>query len=380
MKGGIFSDQVCQICGKRFKHFDPRGLWCPDHPQQMPNRFVVRFGKLTKRFHSYEESFRALNGFRWETDQQSFDIRDYQKDQPLGFANLVEKWINSKRNIKAVKKYEQRIRFAVTAWGNRNIKSIKFGDIEDLMLSLQDSGKASKYRHDILNCIKQFFDWCYDREEIDRIPKFPKVKAIMAFRKIVSREDQERILAEVELISRDFNRKIYIGILFLSTYINVRPNELCNIKEKHIELDNERILIPDPKEGFPKYVNLIPEDVELLRSFPKSFPEMYFFRHGKGNGQARPGQKFGSDYLWKWWRKACLNLNIDGVSLYPGTRHSTAVNLRKENSPESIKRGSGHRSNKAFERYLLVDAEEQRELYTQARRSNVVDIKQKQGK
>ncbi|MCF8094890.1 MAG: hypothetical protein K9J79_05955, partial [Desulfobacteraceae bacterium] len=107
------------------------------------------------------------------------------------------------------------------------------------------------------------------------------------------------------------------------------------------------------------------------------FPEMYFFRHEKGNGGAKPGAQFGSDYLQRWWNKACKNLGIEGVSLYPGTRHSSAVELRKKHSPESVKRNMGTRSNKAFERYLQITAEEQMALTRDIRGNNIVDFKKK---
>jgi len=150
--------------------------------------------------------------------------------------------------------------------------------------------------------------------------------------------------------------------------VNVRPKELINIRESHIDLQQGRILIPHPKEGKPKYMYLIEEDINLLQSMPRGLPDLYFFRHLKGNGAARPGQRFGHDYLWKWWKKACSNLGIEGVDLYGGTRHSTVIYLRElGHSPEAVKRASMHSTNKAFERYLQVNASEVRSIYADAR-------------
>jgi len=99
---------------------------------------------------------------------------------------------------------------------------------------------------------------------------------------------------------------------------------------------------------------------------------MYFFRHLKGNGAAKPGQRFGKDYLYKWWKKACANLGIEGVDLYGGTRHSSVVDLRKRHSPESVKRATMHSTNKAFERYLQITAGEVRPIYKDARPDNAL--------
>jgi len=57
--------------------------------------------------------------------------------------------------------------------------------------------------------------------------------------------------------------------------------------------------------------------------------------------------------------KACPNLIIEGVDLYGGTRHTTTTALSKVLTPEQIKRsGTGHNTNKAFERYLQPHIDE----------------------
>ncbi len=80
----------------------------------------------------------------------------------------------------------------------------------------------------------------------------------------------------------------------------------------------------------------------------------------------KKGQKFGEKYFYKWWKRACENLGIEGVDLYGGTRHSSAVALRKNFSPEQIKQGTMHQTNKAFERYFRIGADDIREIYEQS--------------
>ena len=42
MQGRIFSDQKCPIGGGNYAHDDRRrGLYCPDHPEQMANRELL---------------------------------------------------------------------------------------------------------------------------------------------------------------------------------------------------------------------------------------------------------------------------------------------------------------------------------------------------
>lgn len=66
--------------------------------------------------------------------------------------------------------------------------------------------------------------------------------------------------------------------------------------------------------------------------------------------------------------RACENLGIEGVDLYGGTRHSSALALRGEGcSPEEIRRATMHSTNKAFERYYRVEADEVRSIYAKTR-------------
>jgi hypothetical protein len=150
---------------------------------------------------------------------------------------------------------------------------------------------------------------------------------------------------------------------FLSTYFNLRLGELLNIKEGDIDLRQGEILIPHPKEKRPKKVFLLAEDVELLRSLPRGLPDLYFFRHGKGVSGVKAGEQFGEKYLYKWWKKACKHLGIEGVDLYGGTRHSTVRELRKLRTPEEIRMGSMHSTNKAFERYFQIEPDDLRAIY-----------------
>jgi len=388
MIGGIYADpkykERCPVCSGGFKHVELKGVVCPDHPQCEAQHLVVRFQQLCKCFNrDYRGAYQLLNGLRFQYSRGQFDIRDWRKDAPLGFGTLVEKYLETKRfKPVAHKKYMQRLRFAVDVWGNKNIKEIQYGEIEAFLLRLEGMGLSSKYRFDILWCLRMFWNWVARIGTVggginrSQIPEFPHVKYDMPLRAIVPKETQTKILDKIRERTWEENPRIYVACLFLSTYINMRPNELRQIKEGDLELEHARIKLTSTKEGHEKFVYLLEEDVELLRGFPKGFPQLHFFRHLQGNGSAKPGQQFGSSFLWNEWRKACVDLGVEGVPLYPGTRHSTEVALREAgNSPEAIWRAAGTRSNMARQRYLLVQGNELRGIYRDARpERKVVDI------
>jgi hypothetical protein len=99
-----------------------------------------------------------------------------------------------------------------------------------------------------------------------------------------------------------------------------------------------------------------PSPPEPLPYLSQTLP---FFRHPDG-------RQFGQKYFYKWWKRACKELNIEDVDLYGGTRHSTVRALRKRRTPEEIRRASGHSTNKAFERCYHTEGDMLRAIYDDA--------------
>ena len=79
---------------------------------------------------------------------------------------------------------------------------------------------------------------------------------------------------------------------------------------------------------------------------------MPFFRHPAGVKGVRADRPFGNKYLYKYWKKACANLGVEGVDFYGGTKHSSVTAAREHLSPEKLRRAAQIRTNSAFDRYL----------------------------
>jgi integrase len=254
---------------------------------------------------------------------------------------------------------------AMETFGYSNVKAISYAELEDFLYSQNVSDKT---RANMKSCLHDFFTWLRRRKiiSLQQFPEFPQIKFELGWRNITDIETQQKIISEVRRISYEVNPKIWLGIKWLSTYISVRPGELRNLKEGHINASEGFFIIPHPKEKAPKIIYLLDEDIELLKEMPKGLPELYFFRHQKGNGNAKPGSQFGKDYFYKWWRQACTNLGIEGLDLYGGTRHSTATALGRELTPEQIKAGTLHKTNQAFERYFQSQQADAKMVYQKA--------------
>lgn len=371
MKGGIYSDEKCPVCGSRFIDNHLTALICPNHPKCRATSFKVKFGELTKRFRSYEDANRFLNGVRFKTDEATFDPRDYKRDNPLSFLNLSTKWMEYKETEVRPHSYRSisnHIDKAQAHFGHMSVKDIRYGNLEDFIKSLS---LADKTRHNILSTLHSFFVWLKRRQEITELPEFPALSYDLGYRRTVDKTTQIAIVEEVKRIAPE--EKTYIGIMLLATYFSIRPNEMRMLKEGNIDLGNGYIYIPasDSKTEY-KAIPLIPEDVDLFKQFTMSpFPETPFFRHADG----RP---FGRNNFYRYWKKACKNLGVEDVDLYGGTKHSSARALRRVHSPEEIQRAMMTKSNKAFDRYFKVESEDARMVY-QSNRKNVIPLKKTEG-
>jgi len=335
-----------------------------------PNRggYVVRFGRqISKWFKEKEAAERFLNGVRYETDKGTFDPRDYDSDRPLAIRNLVKQYMKTKKQTvkpSSYRNYRNYLNKACASWGDRNIKSIAFAEIEDFLWSQNVSDKT---RSDMKSALHAFWTWLLRRDVIDRMPRFPVIKYELGWRNIIDLETQQAIIDEVERISGHISPKIALGIRWLATYISIRPAEMLNLKEGQIDHKIGCFIIPSPKEKRPKVVPLIDEDIEILKEIPRGLPELYFFRHDKTANGAKAGQPFGKRMFYKWWKRACENLGIEGVDLYGGTKHSTCTALGKIMSPEQIKNGTMHSTNAAFERYFQGQGNNAKMAYREAR-------------
>ena len=262
---------------------------------------------------------------------------------------------------------------AIDAWGERNIKEIGYAEIEDFLTSQRLEGSdefvSDKTRSNMKSALHGFWTWLRKRKvlQAQQMPEFPEISFELGFRSTVDKSTQEALLEEVRQISYQIDPKVWLGIKWLCTYIAIRPGEMLDVRERDIDLENGYITIPHPKEKKPKFVPLLEEDIELLRNIPQGFPDQPFFRHPKGLRGCSEGSRYGNRYFYKWWKKACRNLGVEGVDLYGGTRHSSAMALRQYRTPEEIKKATMHSTNKAFERYFQMGTEDIREIYGDTR-------------
>ena len=326
--------------------------------------------RIFKRFWKEQDAHTFLAYLAVEAHEETLDVREWQKSNPVGFATLADKYLAEREpDAKSFADIRRHIYLACDQWKQRPAKRITSADFHDFVRNLPPH-LSPKSRQNAVKSLNGFFRWCSELEYIDKKPKAPKITANMAMRRIVDKDTQEAIIEEVRRLT-SWNSKIWFGVSCLATYVNVRPNELRLVLEGDIDLRAGTVRVLHTKEGRHKTIDLIQEDVDFIRSIPRGLPHLHFFRHETGRKGCAAGEVFGPHYFWYWWRRACSSLGIDGVDLYGGTRHSSVSALADRFTPEEIKKyGTGHVT-ESFERYFQVSREQRISLAESARRPDV---------
>jgi len=359
MIGGIYTDEKCPVCGGVFVDNRKDGLICPRHPKVYAQKMSVRFKTTHQRFDNYNQADQFLSALRH--DVRNYDARDFKKSSPLGFANLAADWLKTKQSLKSYRHLKRYVRTASEFWGNINIKDIQDAELEDFINSLTVSDKT---KHNTISALKTMWGWVWKRNRRtflrDDFPEFPVISFEMETRKPISKVTQWAILEQAKKM---FPIRTYLAIRWLVAHPKVRPGEIITVTEGDVDRDTGTVRIPHPKEKKVKWLYLIEEDIELISSLPLAMPAMPFFRHETGGHGVRIGKAFGKNYLYRRWEEACRAIGVEGVSLYPGTKHSTVTGLNMMGySPEDIQTNATGHLSPAFKRYLISDVERQREM------------------
>jgi len=351
--------QVCPACGSGFVHADPKvpisPLFCPNHPNITPTRYRAKFGSICRHLASYKAAEMELVGLNYKRVEGDFDARDYQiKSKPLAFDRLAAEWLDIKAaevKLTSWRSLASGTRKAIDAWGQTNIKNIQFAQIQDF---LKGYPGAPKSRSNAFHALKQFWSWAHDRYEVPLLSKWPKLGYVeMAFRETVDIHTQEAIINDIKAHEP---MRVWLCVKWLATYIAIRPGEMRSLTEGQVDRQRGLLIVPHPKEKRAKLIPMIEEDLEIVRALPLAFdPSMPFFRHENG-------KPFGHSQLYRAWGRACVRLGVQGVPLYPGTKHSTAMGYRALYTPEQIMSMTLHRTSPSFNRYFQTAGEDLRQL------------------
>ena len=102
------------------------------------SRFVMRYGSITRRFQDRADAEIMLRELRTRDAAGTLDLREYQKQQPLSFENLCDRYLELRRK-EGLRSWETlyfRLIHPIRYFGHTPIKSIGYKELQIFILKL----------------------------------------------------------------------------------------------------------------------------------------------------------------------------------------------------------------------------------------------------
>ena len=365
MTGHVRTKERCPKCGGKFFGEPLRCQACFTQPARLYLDLPWQ-GQKIKLYSdqdgypldSYDRAARLLSHVRYEIDRGLFDPKNYVKRDVRGLLleNYIAAWLDrktlevergqlSRSYLHSVKVYLRR--YVIPYFKGRNIREVSEGHLEDFKNSLP-MHLAGKTVQNIFGILHKVFADAIKRRDIARIPVFPEIQVNEPVIRWLSREDQEKILAEIA----DPTRRFFYLFLMKT---GCRPGEARALKWEEINWKRETVTIraamdrdtwrPYTKERDVRIIPLHPEVISALRLLPRAISGFVFSWSGKPLTQ-----KIVQDT----WRRAARAAGFD-IGCYQGTKHSLGCQLLNEGIREEVLQALfGHKDRKSTKRYAKL--------------------------
>jgi integrase len=234
--------------------------------------------------------------------------------------------------------------------GTVNLLSINAKTCKRFVASLEDNKLGIRTINNYVTHLSSLWAWLIAEEiisinpwtEIER-PKNPRGKNIA-----YSPEQQKKLINYMDINCPEL-------ALFCKTmyYTLARPNELCNLQIKHIDLYRPKHLyIPAEisKNGIERHVALPPPIYQLLKPLKTQKPDFYIFGKGiKPNHEPMPARYVSASYKERVLDKLKLPSEY---TMYSWKHTGVVTNYLAGMSSGALRMQIGHADTGSFETYL----------------------------
>jgi len=376
MKGTIRTKEKCPKCKGKLSG---QPLRCPIC-KTTPEKYFIDLPWKGARYKLYTDAngyvldswaiaTRLLERIRSEIDSRTFNPKEYSTGdrREFRFENYVSKWLLKRQReveqglitntyLNSVKVYVRN--YHTPFFSGKSIRDINAALVGDFADSLP-THLAPKTMKNILNILELVLQFAYQREDIPKIPPFPKIQVPEYLPKAISFEDQEAILAHIKCPVKN-------AFYQFLRYTGCRPGEARALKWENINLKTGMVSIKAAMDGetykpFPKNKRerefcLHPDMVQILRSLPtRAISGYVFHQHGK---------PLHRKVAWETWAKAADKAGID-ITCYQGTKHSLAtmyINMPGARA-DVLQAQLGHADIRTTQKYGKLKAEATKDIW-----------------
>lgn len=230
--------------------------------------------------------------------------------------------------------------YVLPFFGSHRPVDIRTRDLVSLKRELfRNYSLAPKTVRHVLSALSAFLNHLADLGELEAVPRFPQVRVAPSRPRLwLSADAQGRIIEGADPADR--------LILRLMFETGVRPSEACALQVGDLVDGGLRVCRAFDEYGELKSTKTGSDDVRALsqglykalkNSCRAHDPGQFLFTRG--------GRPYTRRKLRYRWQVACKRAGVEGISLYQGTRHSRASQVRAEaeaQAREMIRASLGH--------------------------------------
>jgi len=294
----------------------------------------------------------------------TFDPLDHSdaKIQERRFENMIEKWLNEKESryrlnelsygtIRDYRGYAKNYYQYFAGHDVREIDLEKLSEFKDTINNVK-----IKTRKNIMNALRNFFNWLQERGTIQFAPAFPK---------ITGDDSKMRVAIDYELQEEGLSRipKNITTIFIFLLETGVRPGDACAVMCESVDLREGSVRIErtfssnklqeTTKQRKKRVILLSDRAYEAVeRNMKNKLPKQFLFIHPDTH------RHYLTNTLWRIWR---THSKID-VTNYEATRHSFASQLIEQYDIKFVKELMGHSDIRTTEKYLHLKQHKLREI------------------
>lgn len=244
-------------------------------------------------------------------------------------------------------------------WKSVPVRSIRRAQILDWATWLGQSGLAPGTVRGALATFRAFMAWLEDREEIDRVPRFPRIHVPEHAPDLMSEADQERVLATIPEARR--------GIFYLLVDLAVRPNEARAVRPVDLaELEGgvPGIIVQRAVKGPRGTDEVRGTKTGQVRGLPLT-PRLaaWIGRYGDLSQPFEPlflsrrGRPWSGSGVNDAWQRACRTAGVRVRPVRESTRHSGGTRyLARSGRLDVVQKLLGHSKVATTQRYAKTQA------------------------
>jgi integrase len=310
----------------------------------------------------YIDQFSYLHGSNHNSQKP---VNDSMTLKQLSDMFLKYQFSKVKANVITAQHYNDQVnslnKFMAFLGQRQRIKEISTLDLQNYKRKLEKQYSSSKHRLNLhISNLKTLFHWATKNDILKQIPNIDAVsrsKIVNKQRRIFTHDEINKLLAIADVKMK--------AMIWLGLNCGFGCTDCSELKWKHLDLVNGRVIFPRGKTGVPRNLPLWPETIAAPRAVPKRGKLVFYTSKGNpfvrnvikidvnGNEKYSPINSIATKFA-KLIKRSGLDVQKGtGFYTHPHQHRRTAATIAaRSGDPFAIQRLLGHANLLMATRYV----------------------------